>query len=76
MMVISETLLRDVFFFTFDEINAKGGVFGKKIELVVVDGVFKWSVRGVVDDDWFDLFVENVIFGVDFVESEEEDVAQ
>ena len=35
-MAISETSLRDVLLFTFDEINAKGGVLGKKIEPVVV----------------------------------------
>ena len=37
-MAISETSLRDVLLFTFDEINAKGGVMGKKIEPVIVDG--------------------------------------
>jgi urea transport system substrate-binding protein len=37
-MAISETSLRDVLQFTFDEINAKGGVMGKKIEPVIVDG--------------------------------------
>ena len=37
-MAISETSLRDVLLFTFDEINAKGGVLGKKIEPVIVDG--------------------------------------
>ncbi|WP_166647474.1 transporter substrate-binding protein, partial [Prosthecobacter fusiformis] len=34
-MAISETSLRDILLFTFDEINAKGGVLGKKIEPVV-----------------------------------------
>ena len=29
-MAISETSLRDVLLFTFDEINAKGGVIGQK----------------------------------------------
>jgi urea transport system substrate-binding protein len=41
-MAISETSLRDVLLFTADEINAKGGVLGKKIELVVVDGASDW----------------------------------
>ena len=41
-MAISETSLRDVLMFTADEINAKGGVLGKKIELVVVDGASDW----------------------------------
>jgi urea transport system substrate-binding protein len=41
-MAISETSLRDVLIFTADEINAKGGVLGKKIELVIVDGASDW----------------------------------
>src|SRR6266853_6732784 len=41
-MAISETSLRDILLFTFDEINAKGGVLGKKIEPVVVDGASNW----------------------------------
>lgn len=43
-MAISETSLRDVLLFTFDEINAKGGVMGKKIEPVVVDGASNWPL--------------------------------
>src|SRR5689334_16662741 len=43
-MAISETSLRDVLLFTFDEINAKGGVMGKQIEPVVVDGASDWDV--------------------------------
>jgi urea transport system substrate-binding protein len=43
-MAISETSLRDVLMFTFDEINAKGGVMGKKIEPVVVDGASDWPL--------------------------------
>ena len=43
-MAISETSLRDVLLFTFDEINAKGGILGKKIEPVVVDGASNWPL--------------------------------
>lgn len=43
-MAISETSLRDVLLFTFDEINAKGGVMGKMIEPVVVDGASDWPL--------------------------------
>src|SRR5688500_20359441 len=43
-MAISETSLRDVLLFTFDEINAKGGVLGKTIEPVVVDGASDWPL--------------------------------
>jgi urea transport system substrate-binding protein len=43
-MAISETSLRDVLIFAFDEINAKGGVLGKKIEPVVADGASDWPL--------------------------------
>src|SRR6187399_2567148 len=43
-MAISETSLKDVLLFTFDEINGKGGVMGKKIEPVVVDGASDWPL--------------------------------
>jgi len=43
-MAISETSLRDVLVFTFDEINAAGGVMGKKIEPVIVDGASNWPL--------------------------------
>lgn len=43
-MAISETSLRDVLLFTFDEINKAGGVLGKQIEPVVVDGASNWPL--------------------------------
>src|SRR3954452_3816913 len=43
-MAISETSLRDVLLFAFDEINKSGGVLGKKIEPVVVDGASNWPL--------------------------------
>ncbi|MGJ8642963.1 MAG: urea ABC transporter substrate-binding protein [Luteolibacter sp.] len=43
-MAISETSLRDILLFTFDEINASGGVMGKMIEPVVVDGASDWPL--------------------------------
>jgi urea transport system substrate-binding protein len=43
-MAISETSLRDILLFTFDEINKSGGVLGKKIEPVVVDGASNWPL--------------------------------
>ena len=36
-MAISETSLRDILLFTFDEINASGGVLGKQIEKLSFD---------------------------------------
>src|SRR4030095_10057928 len=43
-MAISETVLKDVALMTFDEINAKGGVMGKKVEAVVVDPASNWPL--------------------------------
>ncbi len=43
-MAISETSLRDVLLFTFDEINENGGILGKQIEPVVVDGASDWPL--------------------------------
>src|SRR5882672_9964123 len=43
-MAISETSLKDVLLFTFDEINAKGGVMGKQIEPVIVDPASNWPL--------------------------------
>src|SRR4026209_1679179 len=43
-MAISETSLKDVLLFTFDEINKSGGVRGKMIEPVVVDPASNWPL--------------------------------
>ena len=43
-MAISETSLKDVALMTIDEINAKGGVMGKKLEAVVVDAASNWPL--------------------------------
>jgi urea transport system substrate-binding protein len=43
-MAISETSLKDVALMTIDEINAKGGVLGKKLEAVVVDPASNWPL--------------------------------
>jgi urea transport system substrate-binding protein len=43
-MAISETSLKDIALMTFDEINATGGVLGKKIEPVVVDPASNWPL--------------------------------
>lgn len=43
-MAISETSLKDVLLFTFDEINKSGGVMGKMIEPVVVDPASNWPL--------------------------------
>ena len=43
-MAISETALKDTALMTFDEINAKGGVLGMKLEPVVVDPASNWPL--------------------------------
>ena len=43
-MAISETVLKDVALMAFEEINAAGGVMGKKIEAVVVDPASNWPL--------------------------------
>ena len=43
-MAISETSLKDVALMTIDEINAHGGVMGKKLEPVVVDPASNWPL--------------------------------
>jgi urea transport system substrate-binding protein len=55
-MAISETVLKDVALMAFDEINAKGGVMGYKIEPVVVDPASNWPLfaekaRGLLTQD-------------------------
>ncbi|MCH2367844.1 MAG: urea ABC transporter substrate-binding protein [Planctomycetes bacterium] len=43
-MAISETSLRDVVLMAVEEINAKGGILGKKVEPVVVDPASNWPL--------------------------------
>jgi urea transport system substrate-binding protein len=43
-MAISETALKNTVLMTIEEINAKGGVLGKKLEAVVVDPASNWPL--------------------------------
>jgi urea transport system substrate-binding protein len=43
-MAISETSLKNMALFTIDDINAHGGVLGKKLEPVVVDPASNWPL--------------------------------
>ena len=43
-MAISETSLKDVALMTIEEINANGGILGKKLEPVVVDPASNWPL--------------------------------
>jgi urea transport system substrate-binding protein len=43
-MAISETVLKDTVLMAIDDINAKGGLLGKKLEAVVVDPASNWPL--------------------------------
>ena len=43
-MAISETVLKDTVLMAIEEINAKGGVMGKKLEPVIVDPASNWPL--------------------------------
>jgi len=43
-MAISETALKNTVLMTIDEINAAGGVMGKKLEAVIVDPASNWPL--------------------------------
>jgi urea transport system substrate-binding protein len=43
-MAISETVLKDTVLMAVDELNAKGGLLGRKIEAVVVDPASNWPL--------------------------------
>jgi urea transport system substrate-binding protein len=43
-MAISETSLKDVALMTIEDINAKGGVLGRKLEPIVVDPASDWPL--------------------------------
>jgi urea transport system substrate-binding protein len=62
-MAISETVLKDVALMAIEEINAKGGVMGRKLEPVVVDPASNWPLfaekaRQLITQDKV-----NVVFG-------------
>jgi urea transport system substrate-binding protein len=55
-MAISETVLKDTALMAIEEINAKGGVLGRKLEPIVVDPASNWPLfaekaRGLVSQD-------------------------
>jgi branched-chain amino acid transport system substrate-binding protein/urea transport system substrate-binding protein len=43
-MAISETILKDLMLMQIDELNAQGGLLGKKVEAVVVDPASDWPL--------------------------------
>jgi urea transport system substrate-binding protein len=62
-MAISETSLKDVALMTIEEINAKGGVLGRKIEPVVVDPASNWPLFAEKARDLLQKDSVAVVFG-------------
>ena len=62
-MAISETSLKDVALMTIDEINAKGGVNGKKLEAVIVDPASNWPLFAEKARQLIDKDKVSVVFG-------------
>ncbi|MDE3084285.1 MAG: urea ABC transporter substrate-binding protein [Verrucomicrobiota bacterium] len=62
-MAISETSLRDILLFAFDEINAKGGVMGYQIEPVIVDGASNWPLFAEKAKQLLEQDKVSVVFG-------------
>jgi len=62
-MAISETSLRDILLFAFDEINKKGGVMGKQIDPVVIDGKSDWPFFAEKAKELLEVDKVAVVFG-------------
>lgn len=62
-MAISETALKNLALMTFDEINAAGGVMGRKIEPVVVDPASDWPTYATKARELISQDKVAVIFG-------------
>jgi hypothetical protein len=62
-MAISETVLKDTVLMAIDEINAKGGVMGKKLEPVIVDPASNWPLFAEKTKQLLDQDKVSVIFG-------------
>ena len=62
-MAISETSLKDVALMTIDEINAQGGVLGRKLEVVVVDPASDWPLFAEKARELLEQHKVDVVFG-------------
>ena len=62
-MAISESVLKDTVLMAIDEINAKGGVLGKKLEPVVVDPASNWPLFAEKAKQLIDQDKVAVVFG-------------
>ena len=62
-MAISETSLKDVALMAVDEINAQGGVLGRKLEVVVVDPASDWPLFAEKARELLEQHKVDVVFG-------------
>jgi urea transport system substrate-binding protein len=62
-MAISESVLKDTVLMAIDEINAKGGLLGKKLEPVVVDPASNWPLFAEKAKQLIDQDKVSVVFG-------------
>lgn len=62
-MAISETSLKDVALMTIEEINANGGLLGRKLEAVVVDPASNWPLFAEKARELIQKHKVDVIFG-------------
>ncbi len=62
-MAISEVEVKNATLMAIDEINAKGGVLGRKIEPIVVDGASDWNKFAFLADSLISKAQVSVVFG-------------
>ena len=62
-MAISETTLKDVVLMLIDDLNAKGGLLGRKVEAVVVDPASDWPLFAEKARELLEKDKVDVVFG-------------
>lgn len=62
-MAISEVEVKNATLMAIDEINAKGGILGRKIEPIVVDGASDWAKFAFLADSLIAKAQVSVVFG-------------
>lgn len=62
-MAISETDVKNATLMAIEEINAQGGLLGKQIEPIVVDGKSDWGAFARLSDSLISQAKVNVVFG-------------
>jgi urea transport system substrate-binding protein len=62
-MAISETTLKDVVLMLIDDLNARGGLLGRKVEAVVVDPASNWPLFAEKARELLEKDKVDVVFG-------------